>query len=402
MRGRFVTCIALLTFSITNGCSAPYRSEQEHRLEIPTADNNNTVVTSVDLLRANIRAAGGDEAWRNLKGIAMETELQSFVANQLTAKSEERLELDMNRNRWRTTSVKGDAIERVTIGDSTRSEIYKYEQGQIVGSTGIQPEAPSVYKELQLVEEAEDWTVDRSTWQDKEHWSLTSKDGSQRRIYDLDSFLLSATVEMTPYGSSETIYSDYRKIGRCLFPFSIRSIFRDSSFELAKSVIKIEVNPSFDDRRFEFEEGWRKVKTGMPAPDFMIPDFFNQNKTWSNETLHGKVVLIDFWATWCGPCIKEFPELKDISKKYLADDLIVLAISFDSDKEQYEEFVKSKIPEWSHALVENGFDSSLAKQFEIASIPRTILLDRNGVILGVDDEVRGKSLHKRLGEIFSE
>lgn len=394
---------AILFFTailLTVGCSKRYSTEQEHHLEIPLADNINTVVTAKDLLRANIRAAGGEEAWRNLRGVSIVTELRSFVSGQLTAKSEEQLELDLNRNRWRTTSVREDTIEQVTIGDAARSEIYKFAHGTIIGSTVVQPEPPVVYKELQLVEEAEAWTIERATWQDKEHWLLTSKDGSQKRVYDNDSFLLSATFEKTLYGSSETIYSDYREIRGCFFPFSIRAIFRDSDFELAKTLTTIEINPSYDDRKFEFVEGWKKVKTGMPAPAFAIPDFFNQNKTWTNESVHGKIVLVDFWATWCGPCIKDFPELKEISKQYSDKDFVLLAISFDTDRERYEDFVKSKIPEWNHALVDSGFDSKLAKQFEIASIPRTILLDRNGVILGVDDEVRGELLREKLKDIF--
>jgi hypothetical protein len=57
----------------------------------------------------------------------------------------------------------------------------------------------------------------------------------------------------------------------------------------------------------------------------------------------------------------------------------VLAVSFDSDAEQFREFIKENMAEWNHSLIVNGFDSDIAKQFEIASIPRTILIDQAGV-----------------------
>ena len=74
----------------------------------------------------------------------------------------------------------------------------------------------------------------------------------------------------------------------------------------------------------------------------------------------------------------------------------MLAVSFDSDVEQFREFVIENMAEWNHSMIVNGFDSDIAKQFEIASIPRTVLIDQTGVIVGVDDGAKGESLRSKL------
>jgi hypothetical protein len=79
----------------------------------------------------------------------------------------------------------------------------------------------------------------------------------------------------------------------------------------------------------------------------------------------------------------------------------VLAVSFDFDAEQFREFIKENMAEWNHSLIVNGFDSDIAKQFEIASIPRTILIDQAGVIVGVDDGAKGESLRSKLKKLLA-
>ena len=117
--------------------------------------------------------------------------------------------------------------------------------------------------------------------------------------------------------------------------------------------------------------------------------------------MRGSFALLDFWATWCGPCVAEFPSLREAHRRFKDQGFAILAISLDSDRDQYLKYVKEKIPEWGNALVNDGFDSELVRQFELSSIPRTILIDPAGVIVAVDDDARGQKLIQVLEQRLS-
>ncbi len=382
------------------GCSQ--RSDSEtHQVEIPPTEQATDSDSVPSLLDANVRASGGIDAWSKLTGIDMEAEQTVSINGQVTVQTREKIELDLSNSRWRVTSFSGEATERFTVGMLSRSTIYKCEENKIVGATDIKPELPILYPELQMLSASNDWSPETFRWQEKECWSLVSKAGDKRRIYDRDSHLLLATIETTPYGTSETIYSDYRKVNQCLFPFHVRTVVPESNYEVVKRFTTIKLNPSFEEQIFEFDDDWKNVKEGSPAPEFEITDFQDANKKWTKASVHGKVILIDFWATWCGPCIKDIPELRKICQENESPDFMVLAVSFDADAEQCREFIKANMPDWNHTLIANGFDSYVAKQFEIASIPRTILIDQNGVIVGVDEGAKGESLRSKLKTLLA-
>jgi thiol-disulfide isomerase/thioredoxin len=120
----------------------------------------------------------------------------------------------------------------------------------------------------------------------------------------------------------------------------------------------------------------------------------------SLETLKGKVVLIDFWATWCGPCIAEIPNVLENYEKYHDAGFEVVAVSTDKDLEALADFVKEENPPWivladRHPKNKN----SMAKKFGITGIPTFILVDRDGKVCAVN--CRGKKLGEKLEELFA-
>jgi thiol-disulfide isomerase/thioredoxin len=106
----------------------------------------------------------------------------------------------------------------------------------------------------------------------------------------------------------------------------------------------------------------------------------------SLKSLRGKYVYIDVWATWCGPCKKEIPSLMEIEKKYAGRNIRFVSLSVDvaKDKGKWKQYVLNNHLEGIQVIADNGFDSDFIKKFNIAAIPRFILIDPAGKIISAD------------------
>lgn len=102
-----------------------------------------------------------------------------------------------------------------------------------------------------------------------------------------------------------------------------------------------------------------------------------ENETISNTSLHGKVVLLDFWGTWCPPCRESVPMLKNVQKKYAAKSFQLVGISSDDDEDVWKTFVQAQHMNWSEYL---DSSSELQEAFKIDSFPTYIVVDKDGVI----------------------
>jgi cytochrome c biogenesis protein CcmG/thiol:disulfide interchange protein DsbE len=134
------------------------------------------------------------------------------------------------------------------------------------------------------------------------------------------------------------------------------------------------------------------------APDFTLPNLSGDDVTLSELLKDGPVVL-DFWATWCKPCINGFPQLQEIFDSYRTCGLEVLAVSIDSPRSvsRVGAFIKSK----GHTF-EVLLDSSqkVAQRYHVSSVPRTVLIDTDGkVIYSVTGNRPGH--HEKLAEILA-
>ncbi len=112
----------------------------------------------------------------------------------------------------------------------------------------------------------------------------------------------------------------------------------------------------------------------------------------------GKVVLVDFWATWCGPCIAELPTVKAVYEKYRDKGFEVVAVSLDFNKEALKKYVEEKQLPWKQIIFskedEMGWNNPLAKKFGISGIPAMFLVGKDGVV--VTRELRGEGVLEKM------
>lgn len=115
---------------------------------------------------------------------------------------------------------------------------------------------------------------------------------------------------------------------------------------------------------------------GKKAPDFTLKDI--NNRPFNLSSLRGKVVILNFWATWCPPCRAEMPSLNNLYREFRNRGLEVVAISTDRSSSVIEDYI-SKNPIDFTVLIDT--DNRVSRQFKVFSIPTTFLIDRNGTII---------------------
>jgi thiol-disulfide isomerase/thioredoxin len=151
----------------------------------------------------------------------------------------------------------------------------------------------------------------------------------------------------------------------------------------------------------QHEEG-RKIRRaltdGTKFPDFAEKDL--QGNPLSVAKYKGKLVLVDFWATWCGPCVGELPSFIKAYNKHHADGFEIIGISLDMDEQKLKSFLKTKEIPWAQYFDGKGWQNKLAAKYGIQSVPATFLLDGDGKIIGQD--LRGEALEEALAKALTD
>jgi len=115
--------------------------------------------------------------------------------------------------------------------------------------------------------------------------------------------------------------------------------------------------------------------------------------------LRGKVVLVDFWATWCGPCRAELPNIKKMYQKYHGKGFDVIGVSIDEDKDKLEEFLKEEKLPWPSIYDQGAKEGDrLSDRYGVFAIPQAILVDQEGKVVAL--EARGPELGRLLAQLL--
>ena len=140
----------------------------------------------------------------------------------------------------------------------------------------------------------------------------------------------------------------------------------------------------------------KSVEVGQPAIDFTMNDSTGKPVTLSS--FKGKILLVDFWASWCRPCRAENPNVVKVYNEFNTKGFDVLGVSFDTDKNKWMKATRDDKLLWNHVSDLQGWGNAAGKLYGIMSIPANVLIDKDGKIIARN--VLGEDLHAKLAELL--
>jgi len=217
------------------------------------------------------------------------------------------------------------------------------------------------------------------------------------KIYEIASGVLVKKVELFPgtianFSAFNVINIEknlpvYEKVLKALQEKNPTSLYTE---QLAKSVTQYK-------EQFELQKKQdQQLSDGNEMPEIKLKN--PEGKEIALSSLKGKLVLVDFWASWCGPCRKENPNVVRLYKAYKNKGFEIYSISLDEEKDKWVKAIEKDELTWIHVSDLGGWNSSVCPQFNISAIPFTILVGKDGKIIAKG--LRGKELEDKVKEIL--
>ncbi|MFY0483062.1 TlpA family protein disulfide reductase [Flavobacterium sp. PLA-1-15] len=154
--------------------------------------------------------------------------------------------------------------------------------------------------------------------------------------------------------------------------------------------------PSGRSRKKKSSSATTSTAIGSIAPDFSASN--PEGKKVSLKESLGKLTIIDFWASWCGPCRQENPNVVALYNEFHAKGLNIIGVSLDTNATKWKDAIAKDKLTWTQISNLQGWEDPIAQQYKIEGIPATLLLDEKGMIIGKD--IRGQQLKARVAAIL--
>ena len=168
----------------------------------------------------------------------------------------------------------------------------------------------------------------------------------------------------------------------------------DSAKQRFEQFVKVRTEDSPDRQRALRYISQPELARARLAPPFAITTLDGERL--SMDELQGKAVLLDFWATWCGPCREAMPHMREIAKKFQGQPLLVLSVSLDEDEQQWKDFIAKNEMTWPQYR-DGGFQGPIAKLFGVEAIPHTFTIDADGVLQ--DEHIGDAAIEGKLKKL---
>lgn len=165
----------------------------------------------------------------------------------------------------------------------------------------------------------------------------------------------------------------------------------------ARAMINLDANKEQVKEGLGYLYELKSLNIGQRAPSFQAETVQGQSISVPQDN---KITLLEFWATWCGPCMGEIPHLKSIQSKYSADDLQIIGISLDTNPKKVEQFIRSKKMSWPQIIQPKEWDGEITKKYNVLGIPATYIISKNGKIIAKD--LRGEELEKEIANLMNQ
>jgi cytochrome c-type biogenesis protein CcmH/NrfG/thiol-disulfide isomerase/thioredoxin len=197
--------------------------------------------------------------------------------------------------------------------------------------------------------------------------------------------------------SHESFEQAYFNLGFAL----IKQGKSEEGVQALRTYLKLAPNgPDARDARNAIENPKPKMADSKGSGQKLAPDFKVKSITGDELSLakfRGKIVLLDFWATWCGPCRQEMPAVKRVWAKYSNDNFVIIGVSLDKNRGALDEYLQSEGITWPQYYEKDG-RLSVSNIYGVHAIPESVLIDQDGAIKAVG--LRGPALYDKIGDLL--